>query len=35
VLTAESDSTLTVQVTRQGAKPESWTLKLRRSDPPR
>lgn len=35
VLTAESDSTLTVQVTRQGGKPESWTLKLRRSDPPR
>jgi len=32
VLTADSDSTLTVQITRQGAKPESWTLTLQRSD---
>jgi cytochrome c peroxidase len=32
VLTSDSTSTLTVQVTRKGAKPESWTLKLQRSD---
>ena len=34
VLTADSDATLTVQITRQGAKAGSWTLKLQRSDPP-
>ena len=30
-LTADSDSTLTVQVTRKGEKPESWTITLKRS----
>ena len=31
VLTADSDASLTVQITRQGAKAGSWTLRLQRS----
>lgn len=31
VLTVDSPSAMTVQITRQGAKPESWTVKLQRS----
>ncbi len=30
-LTTESDSTLTVQVTRKGAKTENWTVRLKRA----